>query len=496
MIEEINGFLWGVPVLGLILGAGIWLSVQTGFAQLVLFPAAVREFGGRLRDRDSGFRALCTALAATVGTGNIAGVAGAIAIGGPGAVFWMWISAGLGMAVKFTESVLAVRFREADGRAGPMYIIRNALSRRWHWLAYLYSFFGIAAAFGVGNATQVNAVLSALEAAGASERFRLMLGLALAAAGAWMVMGGARAIGSAAEALVPVVSGVYILLCLAALILRLDAVGEALRSILIGALDPGAVTGGAVGAWMGAMRIGVARGTFTNEAGMGTAAIAHGSAEPDHPVRQGLMGIMEVFLDTMVICTLTALVILTGGVPIPYGHAAGSELTAAALAGSLGGWVSAALCACLVLFALATILGWGFYAGRCAEFLFGSIHWRWFGLCQGGGVLLGLFLKTGTVWTLAEILNGLMAIPNLTALLLLSGEAARLTRDWKLCYNRSHRQHKRGNPHERKRDRRAPAASAPGPQQYDRHPRLFRQRGQGGHLQIPPVHRNDAGERV
>lgn len=437
MLEGFNAFLWGVPVLGLILGTGLWLTVRTGFAQLRLFPAAWRGFWQRLRDRDSGFRALCTALAATVGTGNIAGVAGAIAIGGPGAVFWMWVSAFLGLAVKFAEGTLAVRYREPDGRAGPMYIIRKGLGTRWRFLAYVYSFFGIIAAFGVGNATQVNAVVTALESTGVSRGFVLGMGLLLAAVTAWMVMGGAKAITGAAEALVPVVSGAYILLCLGALVLRWEHLFPAFAGIIRGAFDPGAVTGGAVGGLMTAMRIGVSRGTFTNEAGMGTAAIAHGGAEVDHPVRQGLMGIMEVFLDTMVICTLTALVILTSGVGIPYGIQAGAELTAGALAANFGSWVRAVLCGCLVLFALATILGWGFYAGRCAEFLFGRINWSWFGCLQGVGVLLGLFLKTGTVWTLAEIVNGLMAIPNLIAVLMLSGEVRRLTAQWRMCYNQS-----------------------------------------------------------
>lgn len=440
MIERINEVLWGVVVLALIIGTGVWLTVRTGFVQVRLFPAALREFGRRLRDRDSGFRALCTALAATVGTGNIAGVAGAIAIGGPGAVFWMWVSAFLGLAVKYAEGVLAVRFREADGRAGPMYIITKGLGERWRFLAYLYSFLGIIAAFGVGNATQVNAVLSALETTGVSDGFGITVGLILAVVVARMVMGGAKRITAAAETLVPVVSGVYILLCLAAIALRWERAGEAVAEILRGAFDPGAVTGGAVGGMLTTMRLGVSRGTFTNEAGMGTAAIAHGGAVVDHPPRQGMMGIMEVFLDTMVICTLTALVILTGGVSISYGEAAGAELTASALEAVFGKWVCGLLCGCLVLFALATILGWGFYAGRCAEFLFGRISWRVFGLLQGMGVLFGIFLETGTVWTLAEIVNGLMAIPNLVALLFLSGEVVRLTRDWEMCYNRSHRQ--------------------------------------------------------
>ena len=421
MLERFNEFLWGVPVLGLILGAGVWLTVRTGFVQVRLFPVAWRDFWRKLRDRDSGFRALCTALAATVGTGNIAGVAGAIAIGGPGAVFWMWVSAFLGMALKCAESVLAVRFREPDGRAGPMYIIEKGLGRRWKWLGWLYCFFGIVAAFGVGNATQVNAVLSSLEIAGGGN-LRTAVGFILAAAVAVMVMGGVKAICSAAELLVPVVSGAYILLCLVALVLSWERIGAALGSILMGAFDPGAVTGGMIGGMMTTMRLGVSRGTFTNEAGMGTAAIAHGAAETKHPADQGLMGIMEVFLDTMVICTLAALVILTSGLNIPWGEPAGAELTAGALAAMLGEWVCPVLCGCLVLFALATILGWGFYAGRCAEYLFGSVNWKAFGLCQGAGVLLGVFLKTGTVWTLAEIVNGLMAVPNLLAVLALSRE--------------------------------------------------------------------------
>ena len=418
MLEGFNEFLWGVPVLGLILGTGIYLTVRTRVVQLRLLGAACRSFFCRMKRRDSGFRALCTALAATVGTGNIAGVAGAIAIGGPGAVFWMWISAFFGMAVKFAECVLAVRYRELDGRAGPMYIITRGLGEQWRPLAGLYCVFGLAAAFGVGNAAQVNAVMSALETTEASEGFMLAVGLILAAAVAWMVMGGAKTIAGAAEALIPMVSGTYIVLSLIAIALRWDLVGEALEGILRGAFDPAAVTGGAVGGMAVSLRLGVSRGTFTNEAGMGTAAIAHGSAETEDPVDQGLMGIMEVFLDTMVICTLTALVILTSGMPIPYGMDVGAELTAAALERSFGDWVSAVLCGCLVLFALATILGWGFYAGRCAEFLFGGINWRLFGLIQGAVVLVGLFLDTGAVWTLAEIGNGLMAIPSLTAVLL------------------------------------------------------------------------------
>lgn len=439
MLERFNEFLWGVPVLGLILGTGVWLTGLTGFVQVRLFPQSWHHFWHQLRDRDSGFRALCTALAATVGTGNIAGVAGAITIGGPGAVFWMWVSAFFGMAVKFAESVLAIRFREPDGRAGPMYIIRNGLDRKFRFLAYAYSVFGLLAAFGVGNTTQVNAVVTSLESTGIGTEFKVLLGICMALAVAVMVMGGAKRITGAAEALVPVVGGAYICLCLTALVLCRGQLGAALKQIIQGAFAPGAVTGGAVGSMMGTIRIGVSRGTFTNEAGMGTGAIAHGSAEREYPVRQGMMGIMEVFLDTMVICTLTALVILSSGMPIPYGQAAGSELTADALAGCFGPWVRPCLSGFLVLFALATIVGWSFYAGRCAEFLFGGISWKWFGIFQGIAVLLGLTLETGTVWALAELMNGLMAIPNLTAVLMLSAEVRRLTERRPMCYNQQHR---------------------------------------------------------
>ena len=408
--------------------------------QLRLLPGAIRAFCRKFSGKDSGsssYRALCTALAATVGTGNIAGVAGAIAIGGPGAVFWMWLSAILGMATKFAESTLAVRFREkaADGsfRGGPMYIIRRGLPEKWHFLAAVYSLFGLIAAFGVGNATQVNAVITALEEAGAeygfalSDRTSIVVGLILALIVVRMVSGGAEQIGAAAETLVPVAAGAYVIVCLGAVWLRREALPEALISIVRGAFSPEAVTGGAVGSLMSTLRIGVSRGVFTNEAGMGTASMAHAGADVEHPVEQGLMGIMEVFLDTIVICTLTALVILTSGVDIPYGTDAGSELTARALSTGFGPWVSAFLCACLCLFALATILGWGLYAGRCAEYLLGGMNWKAFALCQGAGVLLGAVLETRVVWTLSELMNALMALPNLIALIFLLPEMRRLT---------------------------------------------------------------------
>ena len=426
------------------MGTGTAITAVCGVPQLRLLPKAFRCFFRQVTGRaESGgsYRALCTALAATVGTGNIAGVAGAIAIGGPGAVFWMLLSAFFGMATKYAESTLAVRFREKaeDGtfRGGTMYMIRAGLNRKLHWLAPLYCFFGLFAAFGVGNATQVNAVITALEEAGAAYGFRisggtgLAVGLLLGVLVITMVSGGGEKIGKAAEILVPVAAGAYILVCIGALWLRRAALPGAAAQILQGAFSPEGITGGAVGSLFQTLRIGISRGIFTNEAGMGTAAMAHGSSDAAHPAEQGLMGIMEVFLDTVLICTLTALVILTGGVEIPYGGDAGAELTARALSAGLGSWVSAFLCACLCLFALATILGWGLYAGRCAEFLLGSMNWKLFALCQGAAVILGSVLETGIVWTLSEVMNALMAVPNLIALLFLLPELRRLTIDYK-----------------------------------------------------------------
>lgn len=441
MLEKINAFVWGVPALALMLGVGLFLSLRTGFVQLRLLGPAFRQLGRSLKPGDgtSSFRALCTALAATVGTGNIAGVAGAIAIGGPGAVFWMWVSGFVGMATKYAEAVLAVRYREkidGEGTGGPMYIIRNGLGRGFHWLACVYSFFGIVAALGVGNATQINAVISSARTAAESfglsfgEGTALFIGIGLAILVWRMVSGGAGGIGSAAELLVPFASVVYVLLCLGAVFLRLDRLGEAFGLILTGAFSPGAVTGGAVGSLLTAMRLGVSRGVFSNEAGMGTAAMAHAGADVAHPAQQGLMGILEVFIDTILICTMTALVILVSGVEIPYGAAAGAELTALALGSCYGPWVTVLLSLCLGCFALATILGWGLYAGRCVQFLFGSIRWKAFALCQGGFVLLGAMLETGIVWSLSETVNGLMAIPNLVALLLLSGQVAQSTKQY------------------------------------------------------------------
>lgn len=442
-LEQINGFVWGAPALVLILGVGLYLSVRTGFPQLILFPKAVRLFFRRLLRREgseSSFRCLCTALAATVGTGNLAGVAGAICLGGPGAIFWMWVSGFLGMATKYAEATLAVRYRVAENgeiRGGPMYIISRGLGEKWKWLAGMYCLFGVCASFGVGNAAQVNTLTAAvggmLRSFGLEpgKGINMALGILVAAAVTMALLGGAGRIGAAAEKLIPFASAGYLLLCAAVLILRFREIPGAFADILTGAFSPRAVTGGMLGSAFTALRIGCSRGVFTNEAGMGTAAIAHGGAEVDHPSEQGLMGIMEVFLDTIVICTLTALVILVSGDAIPYGTDAGAALTEAAFSRVLGRGASLFLAAAVCCFAFATVLGWGLYGGRCLEFLTGSSVWKGFALAQGAMALLGAVLETGPVWLISETVNGLMAIPNLFTLAVLTGEVCRLTIDYR-----------------------------------------------------------------
>lgn len=446
ILDAVNHFVWGAPALVLILAVGILLTIRTGCAQFRLFPTAIRQFIASLKKQEdsdctSAYKALCTALAATVGTGNLAGVAGAIAIGGPGAIFWMWLCALLGMMTKFAEAVLSVRFRvtDSDGAfiGGPMYIVQQGMGKRLQPLAGLYCFFGIVAAFGVGSATQINAVLdginSAVTALGGQESFftNVAIGIALAILIVTVLLGGARRIATAAACIVPFASVFYLLLCCGVLAIKITAIPAAFTAIIKGAFCPEAVTGGALGSAFTALRVGVSRGVFTNEAGMGTAGIAHASAQVDHPVQQGLMGIIEVFLDTIVICTMTALVILCSGIPIPYGQDLGLRITADAFSHIYGNWVHIPLTIALCSLAIATIIGWGLYGTRCAQFLFGEKTWRKFVFLQAGSVVLGAVLCTGTVWTVSETANGLMAIPNLIILIYFTPEVVRLTWDYK-----------------------------------------------------------------
>lgn len=445
IIKSLNRVVWGVPALVMILGVGLYLSVQTNFAQIRMFPKAVRCFVRRFRKRDdtdgvSPYQALCTALAATVGTGNIVGVAGAIAIGGPGSIFWMWICALLGMITKFAEATLAVRYRvtsrSGEFIGGTMYMIKRSMPG-FSWMASVYCFFGVVAAFGVGNATQINAVIGGINSVisflGGRQSIviDLLLGLILAILILIMLLGGAKRIGQIAEQLVPYAAAGYLLLCMIVLIARYQEIPRALSLILAGALTPKAVTGGLIGSAFTALRVGASRGVFTNEAGMGTASIAHASANVKHPVEQGLMGLMEVFLDTIVICTMTALVILCSGVPIVYGYDTGALLTTDAFSDVLGQWVCIPISAFLCCFAIATVLGWGLYGIRCAQFLFGERSWKGFVYLQATIVIISAVLGTGTIWMLAETVNGLMAIPNLVVLAYLEPELKRLIAEYR-----------------------------------------------------------------
>ena len=447
VMEKLSSIVWGLPTLLLIVCVGLYFTLRSGVFQIAAFPKAFISFLKKLKPSSnttngvSAYQALCTALAATVGTGNIVGVAGAISIGGPGAIFWMWICALLGMILKCAEATLAVRFKTKNSQGetigGPMYMIENGMDRSWRWLACLYAFFGVVAAFGVGNATQINAVLGGIHGAAAgfgvswSAYVDYAIAAVLAILVALMLSGGARRIGKIAEALVPYASAVYILLGLGVLVVKSSAIPNAFGLIFSGAFSPKAVTGGVIGSLFVACKTGAARGVFTNEAGMGTASIAHAAADVSHPVEQGLMGIMEVFLDTIVICTVTALVILCSGIAVPYGVDCGGWLTSAAFSMVYGNWASIVIALALACFALATVLGWGYYGLRCAQYLFGEGVWKPFVVMQVVTVLLGAVLETGVVWTLAEIVNGLMVIPNLIALLGLSPEFLKLIYEYK-----------------------------------------------------------------
>ena len=444
----VNNFIWGVPAMVCIIGVGLYLSIRTGFLQIRKFPYAIRTTIGRMfrkKDASDGaitpFQAVCTALAATVGTGNIAGVAGALAIGGPGAVFWMWVSALLGMCTKFSEVTLAVQFREtnADGElvGGPMYYIKNGLPKCWHWLAYLFAAFGVLTVFGTGNATQVNTITTAINSALTNygllkpdqiSTSNLIIGIVITIMIAMILLGGIKRIGQVTEKLVPFMALLYILLALGVILLNLHVVPRVFASIVEGAFHPSAVTGGVVGSLFLSMKKGVSRGIFSNEAGLGTGSIAHACADTRKPVKQGMFGIFEVFTDTILICTLTALVILCSQVSIPYGQAAGAELTIQGFTATYGNWVSIFTAVAMCCFAFSTILGWGLYGARCIEFLFSSKVTKPFMVVYSLVAILGATADLGLMWNIAETFNGLMAIPNLVALFLLSGTVVKLTK--------------------------------------------------------------------
>ena len=445
----VNNFIWGVPAMICIIGVGLVLSFRTRFLQIRKFPYAMKVTIGRMfRKKQAAdgamtpFQAVCTALAATVGTGNIAGVAGAIAIGGPGAVFWMWISALLGMCTKFSEVTLAVHFREKNDKGefvgGPMYYIKNGLKKHWHWLAYLFAAFGVITVFGTGNATQVNTITTAIDSAlfnygiiskDSVSNINLVIGIVLAVLLALILLGGIKRIGQVTEKLVPFMALFYVVLALGVVILNINHVPAVFKEIVEGAFSPASVTGGVVGSFFMSMKKGVSRGIFSNEAGLGTGSIAHACADTRKPIKQGFFGIFEVFVDTIVICTLTALVILCSEVPITYGQAAGAELTISGFTATYGNWVSLFTAVAVCCFAFSTIIGWGLYGARCIEFLFGTKVNKPFMFVYSLVAIVGATLDLGLLWSIAETFNGLMAIPNLIAVFLLSGVVVKLVRE-------------------------------------------------------------------
>lgn len=440
MIMKINGFIngivWGPPMLLLIVGTGIYLTVRTNYFSIVKLGYVLKNTLMKMFSKDdkgsgevSAFQAVSTALAATVGTGNIAGVATAIALGGPGAIFWMWFAAIVGMTTKFAEVVLAVHYRETtpDGRVvgGPMYYITNGLKQPW--LAKIFAFFGALAAFGIGNMVQSNSIAEALNVTFGLPK--LGVGIFCAVFAAIVVVGGIKRIGKVTEIFVPFMAAFYILGGLAIIIVNASHIPAAFVLIFKSAFTGQAATGGFVGSTiMLAMRYGVARGVFTNEAGLGSAPIAHAAATTDHPVRQGLWGVFEVWIDTLVIASITALSIIVTGVWET--GASGASLTTAAFNSVLpvyGGWIVAIG---LLLFAFSTILGWEYYGERCAEYLFGPKVNMIYRVLWIPFIVIGSVGGLNLLWDLADTLNGLMAIPNLIALVFLSPKVFELTKDF------------------------------------------------------------------
>ena len=449
--KQVNDFVWGVPAMICIIGVGLWLSCRTGFIQIRKFGIAMKATVGRMFHKNEAadgavtpFQAVCIALAATVGTGNIAGVAGAIALGGPGAVFWMWISALLGMCTKFAEVTLAVHFRErnvhGDWVGGPMYYIKNGLSKKWHFLAYAYAGLGVLTVFGTGNATQVNTITTSINSALMSYGLisqdsvfgiNLVMGIFIAIMVAMVLLGGVKRIGRVTEKLVPFMALLYVILGMGVIALNISEIPAVFRSIFVGAFTPAGFTGGVVGSMFISMRRGVSRGIFSNEAGLGTGSIAHAAADTKSPVQQGYFGIFEVFCDTIIICTLTALTVLLAAPVINYGVTAGAELTISGFVNTYGNWVSVFTAIAMCCFAFSTIIGWGLYGTRCLEFIVGSKVNKVFMILYSLVAILGATADLGLIWDIADTCNGLMAIPNLIALFLLSGTVVKLVREHK-----------------------------------------------------------------
>ena len=445
----LNGIVWGWPCLILLVGTGVYYTIRCGGVQFKWFGYIMKNTIGKIFEKKEAgegavtpFQAVCTALAATVGTGNIAGVTGAIALGGPGAVFWMWISALFGMCTKFAEVTLAIHFRERNDKGdwvgGPMYYISKGLGKNWKWLGSLFALFGMLAAFGIGNMTQINSIVTSIS--GTINSFtpinvntaNLIIGIIVAIFCAIVLIGGLKRIGQVTEKLVPFMAVIYILSALIIFFAHIGNIGNVLRSIFVGAFTPSAVVGGAAGITISAaVKRGVGRGVFSNEAGLGSAPIAHAAADTDSAVRQGCFGVFEVFADTIVICTLTAFAVLMSGTPINFGQAAGADLTIAAFGTTFGRVGGIIISVGLTLFATSTILSWCLYGTRCAEFLFKTTKIiKPYQVIFCLIIVLGAVTELSLVWDIADTLNGLMALPNLVGLLALSPIVIKLTREY------------------------------------------------------------------
>ncbi|MAC99602.1 MULTISPECIES: alanine/glycine:cation symporter family protein [Pseudomonas] len=438
LIGDINGIVWGPAMLALLAGTGLYLTLGLKLTpQRKLFYGFSMLWRGR-KSSDEGdispFNALMTALSATVGTGNIAGVATAVFLGGPGALFWMWVIALVGMATKFCEAVLAVRYREKDARGnhvgGPMYYIKNGLGEKWKWLGMLFAIFGMLAGFGIGNTIQSNSVADAL-----SSSFnipKLATGIIIAVLVALVLLGGIKRIGEVAGKLVPIMAIFYVGGGLIILILHADKIPEAFSQIFYYAFNPSAAAGGFAGAtvWM-AMRFGIARGVFSNEAGLGSAPIAHAAAQTNNPIRQGTIAMLGTFIDTIIICSITGLVIMVTGAWTSGEN--GAPLSALAFSQGLpGSWGQYIVSIGLAVFAFTTIIGWSFYSEKCTQFLFGERSNLPFRLLWIIAIPLGTLpgIDLNSLWLVADTLNAMMAIPNLIALLLLSPVVFKLTKDY------------------------------------------------------------------
>ncbi|WP_462383520.1 alanine/glycine:cation symporter family protein [Pseudomonas sp. Marseille-QA0892] len=436
-VNTLNGLVWGPPMLVAILGTGLVLMVMLKFMPLMKIPTG---FGlmwkGRSKDDgESGeispFQALMTSLAATVGTGNIAGVATAVFMGGPGALFWMWCTALVGMATKYSEVVLAVHYREKDERnehvGGPMYAIKNGLGAKWAWLGVLFAIFGGLAGFGIGNMVQVNSMAHAL-----NTTFHIPMwvtGVVAMVLVGMVILGGIKRIGKVAARLVPIMCVAYVVSALVVLVVNAAAIPAAIALIFEHAFSPAAATGGFAGAAvMAAIRFGVARGIFSNEAGLGTAGIAQAAGTTNSPVSSGLIGMLGTFIDTLIICTMTGLAIICSGVWTS--GESGAALSAAAFETAMPGIGGPILSVALVVFAFTTILGWSYYGERCWEFLVGTKSIMPFRIIWVLAIPFGAIAQLDFAWLLADTLNGLMAIPNLIALLMLSPVVVKLTKEY------------------------------------------------------------------